>query len=247
MAESSDADFGSRNIVDPSRNSKVPVWLSKLKLDGDDTNIPFPDILRGSLYYPASGIDGRPVQYLSGFVYSFVYADYSYTAEELNNIVHEAGFTGYFPALRKKLSPNDLGLSDEIKPHGIPPLNDFVQCPFTSWYIFEREPTFGPEHGPERFSLLFLGAEGVAVYETLYLRNAIVPKVIAIISPGTGFGGNYTDFRDPNGLLASVMRRQRLPDYMVGDDKAFWPQDYPTEVLRFRHPNGNGMWRRKDN
>lgn len=61
-----------------SRNAEMPDWLSDLSIGSSASNeavvFPFLKILENSLYYPASGIDGRPVQYLSGFVHSFIYA-----------------------------------------------------------------------------------------------------------------------------------------------------------------------------
>ena len=120
--------------------------------------------------------------------------------------------------------------------------------------IFQRLPGFDEFHGPERFSLLFICADGVATYLDLYVGNRVVPLVLAIIQPGTGFGGNYTDFRDPNGLLAHVvlkMNNGRVPDYMVcgqigplDQTHAFWQMEYPEHVEYFQHRNGVGVWRR---
>lgn len=51
----------------------LPEWLS-----GISENSSFPDLYRlltDSLYYPACGLNGTPIKYLAGNVYSFIYAD----------------------------------------------------------------------------------------------------------------------------------------------------------------------------
>lgn len=78
--------------------------------------------------------------------------------------------------------------------------------------------------------------------------------MLTIIQPGTGFGGNYTDFRDPNGFFAWTILKgngQHLPEYLVCGgllldySQAFWPEAYPEHVEWFQHVNGNGVWRRR--
>jgi hypothetical protein len=173
--------------------------------------------LNGSLYYPASGFDGRPVQLLGGFLHSFIYVDYGVGREGLAAAIESAGFCGYRLAGRNPLKQTDLA------PNGWHPtiperfhhdvarfqqLNrDWVRPPFAEWLVFDRLADFGEDHGPERFSLLYVGADGVATYQALYLQNRAGPEVLAIIQPGTGFGGAYTDFRDPQGFLADVVLR----------------------------------------
>jgi len=92
----------------------------------------------------------------------------------------------------------------------------------------------------------------VAAYQALYWQNHTAPVVLAIIQPGHGFGGNYTDFTDPNGFFAWVILKgngQHLPEYLVfgglgeHDTQAFWPEAYPAHVEWFPHRNGIGVWR----
>ena len=55
-------------------------WLSRVDpATIQDADFPLDDILRDSLYYPASGFDGDPVRYLAGNVLSFVYVDYGHS------------------------------------------------------------------------------------------------------------------------------------------------------------------------
>jgi hypothetical protein len=125
-----------------------------------------------------------------------------------------------------------------------------MQTPFANWYIFERLPEFGSEHGSQRISLLYMGTEAVATYLSLYLRNKIVPKVFAVVQPGSDGGPGHTDLRDSGALLARAMSQQELPLFMVsggiGQDylQSFWPTEYPYEISRFQDPTGTGLWSR---
>lgn len=82
---------------------------------------------------------------------------------------------------------------------------DAFKKPFGHWAIFERLENFDANHGPKRFSLIYIGGEGVATYQALYWSNKITAKALAIIHTGTGFGRNWTDFRSRNGALAWVV------------------------------------------
>jgi hypothetical protein len=53
--------------------------------------------------------------------------------------------------------------------------------------------------------LLYIGGEGVATYQALYWSNKTAPKALAIIQPGTGFGLNWTDFREQGAPLNWVV------------------------------------------
>jgi hypothetical protein len=125
---------------------------------------------------------------------------------------------------------------------------------FAEWYIFDRKPEFGEAHGPTRFSLVYVGYDGVATYQTLYYPNKIAPLVLAIIQSGNGFGGNYTDFRDPDGFFAWTVLKGNdvcIPEYLIcgGEGlayrEAFWPETYPNHVEWFQRVNGDGIWRRR--
>jgi hypothetical protein len=60
----------------------------------------------------------------------------------------------------------------------------FVRRFFAVWYIFDRDKDRDEDHGPQRFSLLYLCADGIAAYQELYWQNHAAPEVLAIIQPG---------------------------------------------------------------
>jgi hypothetical protein len=86
---------------------------------------------------------------------------------------------------------------------------------FARWSVFERNENLDDNHGPSSLSLLFLRAEGAAAYQALYIEQNIVPKILAIIRPGTGFGGNFTMFEK---FLYQVMKMHPLgmPEKLLG-------------------------------
>lgn len=249
-----------------------PEWLAALNLPGgvgaealEQHQFPLQDILRNSLYYPAAGFDGRPVQFLGGFIHSFIYVDYGVTPDQLETERQQNGFDGYRLVGRKSLTVHDLA------PNGWQPVvpdqyrgdldtflqrheNGAVQAPFAFWYIFERDDARDETHGPRRFSLVYIAADGIATYQALYWQNAMPPEVLTIIRPGAGFGGNYTDFTYPDRFFAwTVLHGHRIaiPDYMACGDilripgQAFWHEAYPTHVERFPIPTEIGVWRRR--
>jgi hypothetical protein len=167
-----------------------PQWLSAVSPSTiQDATFPLGDILRNSLYYPASGFDGDPVAYLAGNILSFIYVDYSHTREQLDVALANPGFRGYEVIARRDVTERELA------PRG-------WESPFCSWTVLQRLDGFRANHGPSRFSLLYLRADGVAAFQALFVANGVVPKGVAIIQPGHAFGGNWTDFTDPESIFA---------------------------------------------
>lgn len=172
-------------------------------------------ILRDSLYYPASGDDGLPVRLLSGFIHSFVYVDYGVKLAELEQKLD--GFSGYRRLGKCHLQPDDLtpsGWRPKFKPTAseagrlqqtMAMMRVDPNAAYALWLVYERNKDRSPSWGADRFSLLFLYADSVAAYEPLYRARGLAPKVVCMIRPGTGFGGNWADFRDPDGTFHRVV------------------------------------------
>ncbi len=172
--------------------------------------VPIKELLKDSLYYPSAGFDGGVVNFFSKQVQSFVFCDYGFHEREFLDKMD--GFRGYKVLANRKLDPNDLtpnGWKMQIPP-GVDPQAytkyiDPGKKPFAHWVVYDRDQQFDENHGPKRFSLLYIGGEGVATYQALYWSNKETAKILAIIQPGTGFGMNWTDFRKKNGHLAWVI------------------------------------------
>jgi hypothetical protein len=99
--------------------------------------------------------------------------------------------------------------------------------PYALWSIYERCEEFDASHGPQRFSLLFIGGEGAATFQSLYYSNQCSPSVITLIRCDT-FTGNWTAFFDATKIFARSVRQNRygMPDYLFcefGEAKSPWP------------------------
>ena len=230
-----------------------PEWLMKLTAE-TITNDPFPlyDVLQASLYYPGAGTDGKPVRWLAGNTYSFVYTDYGVSRSRLLNALSDkhSEFRGYrVLGLRemtmKELIPNGWTPIPPSRHDGNPHAwSEHSPQPFGIWAILERLPDYPAEHGPERFSLLYLCSEGVASYQALYNSNRVKPKVLFLIQHS--FGGNWTNFEDPEGIFIQSVAANPvgMPDWLVGryrhnaegmprKHESYWPEYYLGPFLRY--------------
>jgi len=237
----------------------MPEWLARMtpeKMLRDP--LPLQDMLAGSLYYPSSSFDGDPVAYLGGNHHSFVYVDYGEERNGLLTALEEPGFLGYRVLCHRPVLEVEL-----IPSWWSPPIPDgrlrrpppgWVRPPFCEWVILERNADFLDDHGPERFSLLFLCADGVAAFQALYVGNQVAPGTVAIIQPGTGFGGNWTDFADPEAPLAAAVLGNPTgrPDFLLHGGaggrhwytRPCWPQY--AERLGILGNTSIGVWRRTE-
>lgn len=172
--------------------------------------LPIQALLKDSLYYPSAGLDGGVVKYFGKTVQSFVYCDYA-TGE--NRLLAELEtFRGYHVVGHRSIKKEELTPGGLVmqKPRNINQqeylaYKDFFKRPFAHWAVSERDNDKDESYGPERFSLLYIGGEGVATYQALYWSNKLVPNILAIIQPGTGFGLNWTNFKSKDGSLAWVV------------------------------------------
>jgi len=166
-----------------------PKWLDEIKKEDFET-IPFNlrEIIGDSLFYPAGGSDGDPVKYFAGYVYSFIYADCGYG---LINVLND------MKKPRRKYKGYDIFATrllerEELIPGWRPPafpapyninwhrdsVDGFTKGVCCLWIIFERSPGFDDEHGPHRFSLLYVSADYTAALFALYIENNLGPTVL---------------------------------------------------------------------
>jgi len=211
------------------------------------------DILEESVFYPAAGIDGSDIECLSNQYCSFIHVDYSTPRD-----VVEPGMRHHFAGVGYDLIGLKYISKDELTPNGFSPRNfvmneherarlemDFIRdrfdcrnfTPFALWAVYELNPskTVKTEGKASRFSLMHIGGEACATFEAIYLSNKINPKCIAIISPGEGYGDNWTIFRDPEFRLYQTlyfntinnqanMPTELLTNMALSDDEiCFWP------------------------
>ncbi len=237
-----------------------PDWLRVGPATIQDAEFPLDGILRDSLYYPSSGFDGDPVRYLAGNVLSFVYVDYGNSRNELDDVLKSSGFKGYDVIAKRdvrerELAPRGWTPSFPSREDGDPSRYlDWMKTPFCSWVVLQRAKEMPASHGPHRFSLLYLAADGVAAYQALYVANGKYPAFLAIIQPGHVFGMNYTNFTNPDLILAQTVLQNPAGKPRVllyggfGPRSSYQPSCWPSysELLCFLDKQGGGsigVWR----
>ena len=241
--------------------SSLPDWLVRIeKASLPHQPFPLKELLAGSVYYPSSGFDGGPVANLGQWFQSFVYVDYGYSRSELREELVEHPFSGYQVIGVREVSVAELTPKGWSRPALTPAESERVHHAdqyrkqrFCDWIIFEREPSRPAQHGPLRFSLLYLCADGAAAFHALYVNNKLCPSALALIQPGYGFGRNWTDFHDPQGILARTVMANPAgtPEFLLyggwGPRKYFrsspWPYHDTLEGWYSYNDNGNvGVW-----
>lgn len=172
--------------------------------------LPLNDLLENSLYYPASGFDGDIVKHASKNIQSFIFCNYAISEKELLSQLNT--FRGYSIVGNRSLKKEELipsGWTMNTPPSFNPAVylkhSQNIKESFGHWAVYERLENFDESPGPKRFSLLYIGGEGVATYQALYWTNQKTAKALAIVQPGTGFGHNWTDFRKEEDALGWVV------------------------------------------
>lgn len=239
-----------------------PLWLSRLTAESIENGpLPLREILRASLFYPASKFDVDPVKYLGGHVHSFIYTDYGVDEEAFEHALRAPGFHGYRILGKRAVDEKHL-VGRNWDPESVPPeqrprveLFQADGTPFCTWLVFERLPDVDEWHGPSRFSLLYWWQEGVTAFQKLYVSRRLAPNAFAIIQPGYGFGRNWTDFDDPEDMLARVVLSNPAGqpglllcggDYVAPDEVvASWP-GYEEILGAYPKTGGGnvGVWKR---
>lgn len=235
----------------------MPDWLARINAGNIGQQFPLMDILQNSLFYPAAADDGDPVAYLAGNFFSFIYVDYAFSRHRLTERLKQAPFSGYEVEAQRSVdfATVDRGVPDFPLPQRGSPSATWLSAmekPFCEWIIFRRKNDFQSTHGPLCFSLLYLCAEGVATFQTLYVRHRICPAAVAIIQSG---GLNWTDFRDPSSPFGETVLGNPAgkPDVLLyggqGDRQDYrqpcWPEF--SEGLGFLGDTGISVWLRPRN
>jgi len=243
-------------MIDCLPKKLPPAWLSNITQENIASFPPINELLVDSLYYPSSAFDGDPVAYLSANIYSFIYVDYGFTVDDLEDNLNNEGFLGYHiiqtvDVTEAELVPNGwtpiLPTAQDGEPNKF---ENWIKAPFAKWLVFQRNAGLDDHHGAERFSLLYLCAEAISAFQALYLSNHCSPLAVAVIQPGHGFGCNWTNFTDPNQIFARTVlgNPSGKPKYLLyggyGDIEKYrescWPQ-YTSNICFLGNTN-IGVW-----
>ena len=225
-----------------------PYWLNLITKENIECGVfPIREILSGSLFYPASGMDGSPVRHWKLGVDSFVYVDALIPESSYISEIQGRAFKGYGLMGYRKLSPSDLifngwqpripaSIDPDLYRRAMESLMSDRQGPFAMWSVFERLPQQLEQHGPKRFSLLHVRAEACATYQALYVAGGVLPKIIALVRPGFGFGRNFNNF-DVALLETMQMHADGLPAQLLSWHPKGAPQSADDNFIQRLYPN----------
>lgn len=196
----------------------------------ESSPIPMDELLKDSVYYPASRTDGRPIQYSNTIwrqlgVNSFVYCDFDVSERELMSDMQ--GMCGYRVFAHRRLRPEEYIPTDwKLEMAGDRYWDSFLGTKngpkhYAHWIVFERKETKDVMHGPARFSFLFVCGEGLATFQQLYCSRRIAPRMLCFIQCW-GFAGNWTNFTGCGAPFHRTLMKYRdcIPEWLcVGDCK----------------------------
>ena len=201
-------------------------WLKCLTTEKiENFEFPIKEVLSDSLFYPAAGIDGSPIRHWAIGVDSFIYVDALTPKTDYLEKIKNNAFKGYGLLAHRVLTKSDLSPKGwlPLKPKSLE-TDSYNKCvadlmsdntgPFAIWAVFERKSDYSKNIGPTRFSLLYVRGEACATYQALFVANRLLPRVICLIRPGTGFGGNFSNFEEVF-LETMLMHKDGLPPQLL--------------------------------
>lgn len=225
----------------------MPGWLSAATPD----HRPPLDEVFGSrtVYYPGALSDGHPLKLFSAShaAHFFVYVDYGLSETEFKSGLSTGsrqmpmGYEtlGMYPVGPEELAPagwtSHLDESDLRRGSKLRWVTDWMRSsgatPYAVLVVFKRTADYGDEHGPERFALLQICADGIATYAALFCQAGQRPPW-ALVLQDHGFGGNYDRFGCGGYMHRIAQRTDRHPDFvLVGSNTEPWDEFSPIPGL----------------
>lgn len=178
--------------------NEVPEWLEsavirKKEYDDKSLPIPFKDILKGSLYYPESGVDGTQLGLYAGYIHSFVYVDCGIREREVKEFIHSRPPIGYRCVLEREFRKDELPseMKTAVKVKNMRSMLTYLMedrdvfepyHPFYgNWSVWEREEDLNDLHGPKLLSFMYCIAEAASLYNRLYVNLKASPRILSYI------------------------------------------------------------------
>ncbi len=188
-----------------------PSWLTDLEKNSDQPLCEelIKNALIDSIFYPACGTDGEVIRIGRNWAHSFVYVDngriQTKSPQDLKQKINSWSTRRHMKILlqvdleRDQLTGpistdlNWIGKEEQVfkdkREEGAPY--------FAVMTVFEDSLGL--------FSFLYICHDGCLAFNDLYLSRGIFPKGLALIQPGFGFGGNWTDFHDESRMFANLV------------------------------------------
>jgi len=166
--------------------------------------------LSGSLFYPASGLDLDAIPLAGRAGERAIYCDYGIAREALAKQLEalDARRAGFRVDEIRPVELDALGMTPfdvQASPvqHRPRVPARLVVDPYAVWISLSG--VTNDDGDGRRVQILFIAGDGVATFDALYTRRGTAPAGIAIIQPGHGFGGNWTNFESERGPLAEAV------------------------------------------
>lgn len=209
-----------------------PAWLDQFR-DGDAFSR---QAFFGCrvVYYPGSGTDGHPVR-LFGSTHSahcFIYVDYGVTQADLEaNLRHpKHGFRGYHRLVQVPIRESDLipegwaSRATRVRNTGklLPDRFGAAANAIASFgflEVLERDDNLDDNHGARRLAILFLAADGIAVYEALFCQHDRIANPFVVVLQDHGCGGNYDRFGGDGSFERVARSCDVMPQWLLIAEK----------------------------
>jgi hypothetical protein len=223
-----------KHLID--RKRALPNWLARHAV-GLKPNIE--EIFsERTVYYPGSGTDGQPVELFASthFSHTFLYVEYGIERPQIKNELRDNhhGFKGYNLLDEINISPEELTHKEWANHLNQDKLSKFSHSfsqikPYAFIQVLERKSEYTDTHGPTRLAIIFIGGDGIELYDAIYCKGARKPP-IAIIIQDHGFGGGHARFDKDSPLHKIAARTRQFPEYLlVAEYSKEWPNYTPID------------------
>ncbi len=209
---------------------EIPSWLKNHK-KGD--KIDFSALLASRIvYYPGSALEGAPIHVFNAAhaAHVYFYIDYGFPKEEIEKMMSERIPKGYHIYDEPSVTGRDIlpynshyHLEEEEWTH-VRELYNVANVPTQNSFgflkIYERDESYGEEHGAQRFAVLFLGGDAIATFDAIFGNTNA--NLFACILGNYGFDGSYEGFCRGSLFEKIAKRINRLPKYIICDKDCCW-------------------------
>jgi hypothetical protein len=217
-------------------------------------------LLTNSVFYPAAGLDGTAIKKLSSKYHHFIHADYSTPKAVVKNAMANHFYNIGYDLCQQKSIPYYQLISPHYGRQIYSTLNKYESerinyfsfirkrlfyddfSPFVIWsrYIYNQNRAGIKADIAPFFELLHVGGEACEVFNALYLKAGINPKVMIFINPSEGYGDNWTcftetGFRLQNSVMLNTQSKgAQLPEMILKNVNTFPDPEPVWNEFHFR-------------
>lgn len=166
-------------------------------------------------YYPWGGDDGSFIRSLNKAHYAhvYIYTNANMSEERYRKLISDKGaFRGYHLLDTQNVSEQELtpkGWTPHVFPRESPVRFSRRIEPYCLLSVFERDETYGEDHGEKRFVLIQLFADADATYDALFGNKNVNVDVMVVTSAAQ---------RNKENLMEEIAKKtETYPEYIYFD------------------------------